>query len=120
MSYSQKKEETNNRVNNLTYELGDRFHEMFSYWICVISINGDMITTIEGHPSNALNMSIKTSTKENLSKRLRYTSLDDCWVVYCDTDIDKVNSYLQAHKDAIKKTNNISLMRELELNLLMG
>jgi hypothetical protein len=112
---------TNKKVDDGDYQLGDRFHEMYSFWIYVIATGDDSVTTLEGHPSDPLNMKIKRATKEGLRSRLKYSStLDDCWVLWADTDAKRVNEILSHHISEIKKSGKVELIRELDLNLLMN
>jgi len=66
-------------------------------------------------------MKIKRATKEGLRSRLKYSStLDDCWVLWADTDAKRVNEILSHHISEIKKSGKVELIRELDLNLLMN
>jgi hypothetical protein len=111
---------TYNKCKSLDFNIGDRFHEMFSFWVCIIDITEeDHVITLEGHPSNALNMVIKKQTREELFKRLKYTSLDACHVSYSDTSPDTVSGWLRHYKNEMV-ANGKADRRGLELSLMFN
>ena len=67
-------------------KVGDRFSEMFSFYVYVIGLDGNMITTMEGSPPCELpkDGEAKTMTLEQFRKRFAYNSIPGYWVRYVD------------------------------------
>lgn len=68
--------------------VGDRFSEMFSFWVYVIGIEGDKITIIEASPPCELpkDGKISTTTLSEFRKRFSYGAIPGYWVRYVDGD----------------------------------
>lgn len=112
---------TYNKCKNLDFNIGDRFHEMYSVWICIIHITkDDKIVTLEGHPSRPLSMEVKKQSREELFKRLSYGSIEACWVSYSDTLPVKTASWLEHYKSEMLATNSKDVKRDLDLTLMLN
>ncbi len=112
---------TYDKCKALDFKIGDLFHEMFSIWICVINITSDnKIVTFEGHPANVFNMSIKKQTHEELFNRLKYSTLDACWVTFSKNDPKKVIEWFEHYKNEMKKSNDKQRNRDLDLELMLN
>lgn len=121
MDYKDASEFTYNKCKNLDFQIGDRFHEMYSVWICVVNITqSGNVVTLEGHPSRPLDMKIEQNTKEGLFNRLKYDSLESCWVLYSDTLPDKVNSWLKHYKEEMLAAKGKEFKRDLDLSLMLN
>ena len=66
--------------------VGDRFSEMFSFYIYVIGLDGNMITTLEASPPCEVpkDGEVKTMTLEQFRKRFAYSSTPGYWIRYVD------------------------------------
>jgi len=67
-------------------KVGDRFSEMFSFYVYVIGLDGNMITTLEASPPCEVpkDGEVKTSTLEQFRKRFAYDSIPGYWIRYVD------------------------------------
>lgn len=65
-------------------EVGDRFHEMWSYWVYVIGIDGDQVTTFESgyHPSQHPTQGERKiyPTREAFRRHFAYGTIPGYWV----------------------------------------
>lgn len=111
---------TNDIVKNHKYQVGDIFQEMCHFWLYIVNINDDKVTTFESYGRDLSEFLLKIQTKEELSKRLKYTSIDGCWVDYHKNDIVHMNKLLDKYKEIIIQSGNISKIRDMNLNLILG
>jgi hypothetical protein len=59
-------------------QVGDRFHEQYSFWVYVVAREGDQVTTMEASPPCTFpdDARVWTGTVEELRKRFFCGSLD--------------------------------------------
>lgn len=72
-------------------QVGDRFHEMYGFYVYVVAVNGDEVVTLEGSPPVTFpNGAIKrrTQTKAEFLKRLSYGSIPGSWVMLSERGND--------------------------------
>ena len=62
--------------------VGDRFHEMHSFWLYVVRRDGDIVTTMEGSPPMTLpdDGKVRVQTVAELRGRLAYGNIPGYWV----------------------------------------
>ena len=111
--YSKVTSKTNEIVFNELFEIGMIFQERFNFWLGILDItdNGTIIT-LEGN--RIKDMKLKKYTKEELSKFMKYDSIEGCWIDYQRTDEKVVRDWF------VKKAENDSIenRRDLKINLL--
>ena len=63
-------------------QVGDRFHEMYSFWLYVIRRDGDIVTTMEVSPPATLpdDGKVRIQTVTELRERLAYGNIPGYWV----------------------------------------
>lgn len=63
-------------------QVGDRFTEMYSFWLYIIGRSGEWVTTMEGSPPCTFPQDgiVRTQTVEELHKRLAYGSIPGFWM----------------------------------------
>jgi hypothetical protein len=70
---------------------GDRWHEMYSWWLYVIAVAGDKIVTAEGLNCRRFieKAEVKILSKEGFRKYLSYDSgVSGYWMMLCDRGND--------------------------------
>jgi hypothetical protein len=70
---------------------GDRFQEMYSFWMGVVAVlGGNHITYVmqNGHPQAPRNVKVETTSLTEWRKRFAYESGDDFWVLLADRGYD--------------------------------
>lgn len=84
--------------------VGDRYTEMFAFWLYVVGVVGETIITMEASPPCTLpdDGEIKIQTRDELERRLAYGSIDGYWVRLVDRG-NNVDGWLEAHGFEIKK-----------------
>lgn len=118
MNYQQIQDLTNNKVLNCQFEIGDIFHEMYSFFVYIIGVGDTMVTTLEGHPSDPSSMKIKQSTKEELKSRLMYSTKDSCWVLWSEKNVIKVKEIFHYYKKEVLD-GKIDDKRDLMIDLVL-
>ena len=109
-------------------KVGDRFSEMFSFYVYVIGLDGNMITTLEASPPCEVpkDGEVKTSTLEQFRKRFAYDSIPGYWIRYVDgghdvegwADVGKrVETDIEEDKKAISEIEALN-QNLLEMNLM--
>ncbi len=70
--------------------VGDRFHEMYSFWVYVMAREGDVVTTIEASPPCTFpeDGKVRVQTLDEFRKRFAYGSIPGYWVRFCDSGND--------------------------------
>jgi IS4 transposase len=111
--YSKITDKTNEIVYNELFEKGMIFQERFSFWLGILDItdNGTIIT-LEGN--RIKDMKLKKYTKEELTKFMKYSSIEGCWIDYQKTDEEIVRAWFvqKAEHDSIENR------RDLKIDLL--
>jgi hypothetical protein len=120
MNYKEITDNTNDIVKNHNYQVGDIFQEMYHFWLYIVSTNGKEVTTFESNGRDLSDFLLKIQTKEELSKRLKYTSIDGCWVDYHKNDIVHMNGLLDKYKEIIIQSGDIAKIRDMNLNLTLS
>ena len=118
MTYQERLEKTNDIVKNLKYQIGDTFQESFHFWLYIINVNDDEVTTLESR-SRLEDFVIKKQTKEELSNRLRYHTIDVCWVDYHNSDVNHVIDLVDKYKKAVIESKDIAKIRDMKLGLML-
>jgi hypothetical protein len=67
-------------------QVGDRFTEMCSFWLYVVAVEGDSVTTMEatGPCEFPKDGKVKKQNAEEFRRRFAYGSIPGYWVTYCD------------------------------------
>jgi hypothetical protein len=111
--YSKISSKTNEIVYNGLFEKGMIFQEMLTFWLGILDITDNgIIITLEGN--RIREMKLKKYTKEELTKFMKYSSIEGCWLDYQKTDIDVVHDWFtqKATYDTIENR------RDLKIDLL--
>jgi len=106
-------EKTNEIVFNGLFEKGMIFQEMLTFWLGILDItdNGTIIT-MEGN--RIREMKLKKYTSEELTKFMKYDSIEGCWLDYQKTDLERVQDWFTQ-----KVTHDtIENRRDLKIDLL--
>lgn len=100
-------DKTNEKFESGILNVGDRFCEMFSYWVVILKLQGDEIITIEGGSSN---LEIKTySHFEVFKSRFSYDSIPGYWITYIDNNTNRLKEFVNRYKEIqleVKKNNS--------------
>lgn len=113
-------DKTNDIVNYYKYQVGDIFQEMYHFWLYIVTVNGNEVTTFESHGRNLSDFTLKIQTKEELSNRLKYSKIDGCWLDYHKNDVDAMNDLLSKYKKIINESGNIAKIRDMNINLTLS
>jgi hypothetical protein len=103
-------EQTNEIVFNGLFEKGMIFQEMLTFWLGILDITDkDIIITLEGNRISE--MKLKKYTREELTKFMKYSSIEGCWMDYKNTDIKKVQDWFKqkALNDDIQNRRDIKI-----------
>lgn len=79
--------------------LGDRFHDMYTFWVYIVDLGSESVTTYEvsGHPSTFPDVGGRLRVFPNRAefrKSYQYGSIPGYWVTLCDRDKD-VSGWVQ-------------------------
>ena len=79
-----------------TPAIGDRFHEMYSFWMYVVAVEGDTVTTMEASPPCEFpkDATVRVQSVAEFQARFRYNSIDDYWIRLADRGND-VSGWLE-------------------------
>lgn len=83
-------------------QVGDRFSEMYNFWVYVVYRDRDTVVTMEGSPPCEFpNNSAKTYTLDEFNKRFHYASpkLDNYWIRLVDRNNNVEGWYVPPVKD---------------------
>lgn len=71
-------------------QIGDRFHEMYSFWVYVVARTGNYITTMEASPPCEFpkDGKVQSYLLEDFRKRFSYESIPGYWVALRDRGND--------------------------------
>lgn len=104
---------TNEIVFNGLFEKGMIFHEMLTFWLGILDITDDgIIITLEGN--RIKDMKLKKYTSEELTKFMKYSTQDNCWLDYRNTDEERVSDWF---KQKVEK-DTIENRRDLKIDLI--
>lgn len=104
---------TNEIVFNGLFEKGMIFQEMLTFWLGILDITDDgIIITLEGN--RIRDMKLKKYTSEELTKFMKYSTIENCWLDYQRTDEEVVRDWFvqKAEHDSIENR------RDLKIDLL--
>lgn len=125
---------TQDYFNKGIYKVGDRFTEMMSFWIYIVSINNDLVVTIEGTINSLTDLrsfsgplSIPTSslvlkeyTSDEFKKYCKYSSIstldpydDKYWVYFLGNNINTTKNLLKFYKN--RGIGNTQLSRQIKI-----
>lgn len=67
---------------------GDRFTEMYSFWLYILEVNGDEITYMEASAPCTLpkDGTVRTSSLDEFRERFSYQGIDGYWITFVDHD----------------------------------
>jgi len=106
-------EKTNEIVFNGLFEKGMVFQEMLTFWLGILDITDDgMIITLEGN--RIREMKLKKYTSEELTKFMKYSTMDNCWLDYLRTDEEQVKDWFKQKVE----NDTIENRRDLKIDLL--
>lgn len=90
MPFSNKKEEERTEQAFSNPRIGDRFTEMYSFWLYVVGRNGDKIATLEASPPCSFPEDgiFKVQTVKEFKNRFSYGSIPGYWVHFVDSNND--------------------------------
>jgi hypothetical protein len=111
-NYEQAK--ANTEVALLDPRVGDRFHEMYSFWCYVVAVEGDMVTTMEASPPCSFpeDGKIKTMSKAELVQRF-CLSFHGPWVMLADRDND-VSGWLEKQQEKPLRAERRATLKPLD------
>jgi len=77
--------------------IGDRYTEMFAFWLYVIDVTGTHVTTLEANGPCVLpeDGTLRVQTRTEFAKRLSYGTIPDYWVRLVDRD-NNVTGWLES------------------------
>ncbi len=80
-------------------QVGDRFHEMYSFFVYVVFREKDKIVTLEASPPCTLpeDGTLKSQTVQQFQERFSYGTIDGYWVSLCDRG-NNVEGWMDAAK----------------------
>ena len=125
---------TQDYFNKGIYKVGDRFTEMMSFWIYIVSINNDLVVTIEGTINSLTDLrsfsgplSIPTSslvlkeyTSDEFKKYCKDSSIstldpydDKYWVYFLGNNINTTKNLLKFYKN--RGIGNTQLSRQIKI-----
>ena len=106
-------EKTNEIVFNGLFEKGMIFQEMLTFWLGILDITDDgLIITLEGN--RIRDMKLKKYTSEELTKFMKYSTMDNCWLDYLRTDEEQVKDWFKQKVE----NDTIENRRDLKIDLL--
>lgn len=104
---------TNEIVFNGLFEKGMIFQEMLTFWLGILDITDNgMIITLEGN--RIKDMKLKKYTSEKLTKFMKYSTMDNCWLDYLRTDEEQVKDWFKQKVE----NDTIENRRDLKIDLL--
>lgn len=76
--------------------VGDRFHEMYSFYVYVVGLDGDRIFTLEASPPCTLpdDGKLREQTLQDFRTRFHYGTIPGTWVHLADRSND-VSGWLE-------------------------
>lgn len=117
MNYKKMVSETAEYFNKGEHKVGDALHEMLSYWIYIIKVNGEIIYTLEGHPRNDNLKLQKYSSKEEFKKKCTYkTSDDNYWVCFHKNEPALYDDFVDTY---FKQVGDVSSDRDTIIERLL-
>lgn len=77
--------------------VGDRFHEMYSFWFYVVDVGEDSVWTLEGSPPCEFpkDATLCSYTREQYKQHFAYNGIPGYWVMLADRDND-VDGWLES------------------------
>jgi hypothetical protein len=124
MTYEEITDKTTEIVNSGNYKVGDTFQEMYHFWLYIVNVDGDKVTTIEGTPSSRnslLGFNLNVYTKEELSNKLRYnSSTDRCWIDYLNNDVTNTLNLFTKYKKQVNESGDVGKIRDMNINLTLS
>lgn len=84
---------------------GDRYHEMFSFWLYVVAVDGDSVVTMEAWPPCEFpkDGKLRIQTRAEFKQRLSYRTIPGYWVMLADRGND-VRGWSQTATNASEDT----------------
>lgn len=105
---------TNEIVFNGLFEKGMIFHEMLTFWLGILDITDDgIIITLEGN--RIIDMKLKKYTSEELTKFMKYSTMENCWLYYRNTDEERVSDWFNQKV----KYESVENIRDLKIDLFI-
>lgn len=88
MNFSEMEKQTLEALDNP--QVGDRFHEMFSFWVYVVAVDDNSVTTIEGSPPVMFpdEGKVRVQTEEKFKERFLYKTIPGAWITLADRGND--------------------------------
>ena len=93
MSYDFEKNQRDTAAAMADPQVGDRFHDMYSFWVFVVDVGTESVTTYEasGHPSEMPDIGGKLrifTTRDEFRASYRYGSIPGYYVRLADRGTD--------------------------------
>jgi hypothetical protein len=67
-------------------KVGDRFSEMYSFWVYVLLVKENLVVTMESNHNKESDWELKVYTTEGWKKEHSYGSIPGWSIAYCDND----------------------------------
>ncbi len=87
---------------------GDRFHEMYSFWVYVLGVTNGVVIYCEANPPCTLpnDAKLTVATQAQFLARFSYGAIPGSWISYADggNDVSGWAEHLLAHKPSDVKT----------------
>lgn len=110
--FDELKQKTNEAM--LDPQPGDRFNEMYSFWVYVVFRSGNFVATLEGSPPVTFPTEgkLRTYTLDGFRSRFGYGTRVGCWVYLTDRGNDVEGWYQSAYSQMCPCPGQDSAMAE--------
>jgi hypothetical protein len=114
MNYKEIINKTKDKFQSMSFEPGDTFSEMLSFWIVIISNKSGLIKTLEGN-SSGLNI-VTYQSPDDFKNKCSYKNIDGYWIDFISNNPQKKSDFIEYYFTQEKMT--IDEIRDFKLNEL--
>jgi hypothetical protein len=114
MNYKEIINKTKDKFQSMSFEPGDTFSEMLSFWVVIISNKSGFIKTLEGS-SGGLKL-VTYQSSEEFKNKYQYKNIDGYWIEFMSNNLQKKSDFIEYYFDQEKMT--VDEIREFKLNEL--
>jgi hypothetical protein len=115
MNYKEIVSKTKQKFQSMTFEEGDTFTEMLSFWIVIISNKSGVIKSLEGN-SGGLKLVTYQSPQE-FKEKCKYKHSDGYWCEFMSNNHKKSADFIDYYCEQEKMS--VNEIREFKLNTLL-
>jgi hypothetical protein len=116
MNYKEMVNKTKQKFQSMTFEDGDTFSEMLSFWIVIISNKNGVIKTLEGN-SGGLKL-VTYQSAEDFKNKCSYKNIDGYWLEFMSNNQKKKSDFLEYYFNQERMSDNE--IREFKLDSLLN